>query len=363
MELDRAGRGEYDWSAYDELTRNLEQRGLRPYYILDYSNPLYEDTVVSRNPLNGQEQRDIASPQHPTSIDAFAGWAGDAVLCYKGRHVIWEIWNEPNISFWKPRPDVEQYNQLALATCKAIRQSDPAAIVVAPATSEFPWEFLERFFASGVLTYLDGVSVHPYRAYERSPETAAADYQRLRALIAHSAPAEKKTLPILSGEWGYASHERGVSPQRQAEFLVRQQLSNLLHGVPVSIWYDWKNDGEDPTEREQNFGTVTYDLEPKPAYVALQTLTRQLGGFRIERRLEVGREDDYVLLLVNDAGQRRFACWTAGEPHSVDMELPAPVPSGPGVSVVRGTGQADALPITAGRVHLPLAPLPSYLIP
>src|SRR3990170_1242205 len=35
-------KGEYDWSAYEELTRNLEKRGLHALYILDYSHPLYE---------------------------------------------------------------------------------------------------------------------------------------------------------------------------------------------------------------------------------------------------------------------------------------------------------------------------------
>src|SRR4051812_20043884 len=29
----------YDWTAQDELTANLEKRGLRALYILDYSNP------------------------------------------------------------------------------------------------------------------------------------------------------------------------------------------------------------------------------------------------------------------------------------------------------------------------------------
>src|ERR1700752_4370800 len=44
----------YDWAEYDELTTNLEKRGIRPMYILDYSNPLYEETVVSKDPLSGQ---------------------------------------------------------------------------------------------------------------------------------------------------------------------------------------------------------------------------------------------------------------------------------------------------------------------
>src|SRR3954453_22987597 len=60
-------KGEFNWSAYEELTANLEKSGLRAIYILDYSNSLYEEATVARNPLTGKEQRDTASPQHPES--------------------------------------------------------------------------------------------------------------------------------------------------------------------------------------------------------------------------------------------------------------------------------------------------------
>ncbi|MCI0746106.1 MAG: cellulase family glycosylhydrolase, partial [Verrucomicrobia subdivision 3 bacterium] len=144
-------KGDYDWSAYDELTANLEKRGLRALYILDYSNPLYEEVVVSKNPITGKEQRDVASPQHPESVAAFARWAGAAAARFKGRRIIWEIWNEPNITFWKPRPDVKQYTTLGLATARAIREADPNATIIGPATSEMPITFLEEFFAGGAL--------------------------------------------------------------------------------------------------------------------------------------------------------------------------------------------------------------------
>ena len=301
-------RARYDWSRHDELTANLEKRGLRALYILDYSNRIYEETVVSKNPVTGREQRDVASPQSPESVAAFARWAAAAAKRYQGRRIIWEIWNEPNISFWKPKPKVEQYIALALATCKAIREADPHATIVAPATSEFPWAFLESFFKSGVLEHLDGISVHPYRNYSKSPETAADDYKRLRGLIErHATAPEKKSMPILSGEWGYASHTKGVSPETQAAFLVRQQLCNRLGDVPISTWYDWKNDGADPAEREHNFGTVAFDLSPKPACVALQTLTRELAGCQVVRRLRVGSENDYVLLLKGRSGTQKLA--------------------------------------------------------
>lgn len=314
-------KGEYDWSAYDELTANLEKRGLRPLYILNYSNPLYEEPVLSRDPVTGREQRDTASPQRPESVAAFARWAAAAAERYRGRRVIWEIWNEPNIFFWKPKPDVTQYNTLALATCRAIRAVDPQATLIGPATSEIPLKFLEEHFACGILDYLDGVSVHPYRNYANPPETAAAEYAQLRALIARYAPPQKKDLPILSSEWGYASHTQGVCLATQAAYTARQQLANLWAGVPLSIWYDWKNDGPDPDEREHNFGLVHTDLSPKPAYHALKTLTTELAGYRIERRLDCGRHSDYALHLRRAGQPEKLALWTTAEPHPVMLPV------------------------------------------
>ena len=224
-------KGQYDWSAYDELTANLDKRGIRALYILDYSNPLYEGAAETTNAITHKPQRETMSPQHPESVEAFAKWAAAAAVHYKGRHVIWEIWNEPNIFFWKPKPDVKQYTALALATAKAIRAADPNATIIGPASSEFPWTFLEEFLKSDILQYLDAVSVHPYRGRGKPPETAAKEYKELRALVDRyqSMNTDKRRhIPIISGEWGYSSHAKGVSLETQGDFIVRQQLSNLL---------------------------------------------------------------------------------------------------------------------------------------
>jgi polysaccharide biosynthesis protein PslG len=350
-------KGEYNWADYDELTANLEKRGLRAIYIFDYSNGLYEDSVVSRNPISGAEHRDTASPQKPESVAAFARWAAAASTHFKGRRVIWEIWNEPNISFWKPKPDVKQYITLVQATTKAVRQADPSATIVAPASSEFPWSFLQELLAApGVLEGLDGVSVHPYRG--SAPETATSDYLRLRALIERFAPPAKKAMPILSGEWGYATHSKGLALERQAAYLACQQLNNLLQGVPVSIWYDWKNDGLDPAYNEDNFGTVSNNLAPKPSYVAVQTLTRQLSGYHIARRLGTPSGDDFVLLLVNAAGDQKLAAWTMKEPHPFTLALDL---SAGDVAAVTGQGQPAQVREENGALVVALEIAPQYL--
>jgi hypothetical protein len=229
---------------------------------------------------------------------------------------------------------------------------------VAPATSEVPLEFLDRFFASGVLGQLDAVSVHPYRPYRLSPETAAEDYRKLRRLIERHAPKGKKDLPILSGEWGYATHNKGVSLDTQAAYLVRQQLANLLAGVRLSVWYDWKDDGTDPKEREHNFGVVRHDLKPKPAYQAVRTLTRELSGYRIVRRLDAGSDQDYVLLLADGGHRRKLAAWTQGKPHTVTLAGLTPIGKVSGTTM---TG-ASFIPTVAGKkLVLELTEAPKYV--
>ncbi|MGH7979797.1 MAG: cellulase family glycosylhydrolase [Limisphaerales bacterium] len=337
-------KGRYDWSEYDDLTANLERRGIRPYYILDYSNPIYET--------------DDASPQHPASVAAYAHWAASVAKHFRGRHIVWEIWNEPNgSSFWHPGPNVEQYTTLALAACKAIRRADPRAIIVAPACFGFDWSFLKSFLHSGVLAYLDAVSVHPYRP--APPETVAAEYHRLRELIAHNAPKGKK-IPILSGEWGYTSSPGGVSLQTQADYIARQQLFNLFCGVPVSIWYDWSNDGQDPANNEDNYGTVTFDLKPKPAYIAIQTLTRELSGYRISGRYDTGAATDCALVLTNTDGEIKLAAWTLGKPHSATFVL-SRMFSDKKLSWVNGDNEKGTLKVEEDRFTAELNGAPMYI--
>ena len=354
-------KNHYDWSAYDELTGNLAERGLRAIYILDYSNPLYEQQVETKNPITGKpETGATASPQHPESIAAFARWAAAAAKHFRGRHIVWEIWNEPNIFFWQPKPDVHQYVTLALATFKAIRDAVPDATIIGPASSGFPWEFLETLLQAGALNYLDGVSVHPYREYSQSPETARADFKKLRSLIDRYAPEKRKRkIPILSGEWGYATHTKEVSLETQARFVVRQQLANVLEHVPISIWYDWVNDGPDPAEREHNFGIVNRDLTPKPSYTAIRTMTRELNGYQIVRRYVADNSADFILVLKNSSGEFKLATWTAGSPH--DVSIPLPDKANETFTVTDISGNASSLQSSGGALSLRLTGAPKYL--
>ncbi len=311
-------KGVYDFSAYDQLTEGLAKRGIRALYILDYSNNLYE------------KERSVRTEE---GRRAFAAYAAAAAKRYRGRGILWELWNEPNISFWQPQPSANDYMALARAVFPAIRAADPEAIRIAPATSSIPLDFLEQCFRRGLLDLVEGITVHPYR--QSAPETVEAEYLRLRALIARYRP-DRPDMPVLSGEWGYSTGWAGYDDARQGQFLPRQFLTNLSLGVPVSIWYDWRDDGLDPKEPEHHFGSVFRDYRPKPAYLALQRLVEGLKGLRFVKRLHADPEDR--LLLFSDGQRHVLAAWTLGQAHEV-----TPLPGKP----ISLTGDPQYVPVPA----------------
>jgi len=303
-------KGEYDFSAYDKLLAALEPYHIRPLLILCYTNKFYDNGLA---------------PHTDAGRTAFARWAAAAALHFQGRGVVWETYNEPNyIRFWQPKPDVEDYILLALATGEAIQEADPGATVIGPACSLIDLPFLAACFQAGLLNYWAGVSVHPYR--QRDPETVLRELRALRFLIARYAPPGKK-IPIVTSEWGYSSTWKydHMDEQTQARMLAREWLFESVSGVPLTIWYDWRDHSTDSQDPEAHFGIVRFAYRageqpvfaPKPAYLAAAALTHALAGFRFSRRLPVGSPGDYVLLFTRD-GEARLAAWTTSEtPHTV----------------------------------------------
>ena len=317
-------KGEYDFSGFDALMAALSERGLRPLYFLDYGNLLYED---ERRAVRTEEGR-----------QAFAAFSAAAAGRYAGKGVIWQIWNEPNLSnFWHPEPNIDDYFSLVQLAVESIRDADPAAVITAPG-STIDLGFLEGLFQRGLLDLVDGVSVNPFRA-ANAPETAAPGYGdlwkrtgaldlppdlgRVEALIAKYAPAGK-SIPIVFTGWGYPGDPQvsfGGDSLRtlQGRYLPRAFLVSLWLEVPVMQWFNL-NDPPDP-EGNALYGLISGDGMPKPAYNAARTLMVTLDGFEYDRRIEIGSPYVFVLRFT-DNGQNAYAMWTASAAREVTLPLP-----------------------------------------
>lgn len=350
-------RGRYDFADYDRLMTAIEPSGLRALFILDYGNPLYGD----------------GAPRTEEARNAFARWAVAAAQHFANRGIIWEVYNEPNNAmFWQPS-NAGEYASLAITVGKAFRESVPNERLLGPAVGEMDFPFLDSCFKAGALDGWFAVSVHPY--LRRDPENVAIEYAKLRELIAsYKTPSDSagekpasSTVPIISGEWGYSSVWRGMNEEKQAMMLARQFLTNAANGIPVSIWYDWRDDGLDPKDAEHHFGLVRHEyrngqsqvFEPKPAYFAAKTLLRHFSGFKFEQRLIVGSDDDYVLIFARD-GERRMAAWTTS-PGKKQLKIAA---TGGQYAITNMKGE-DAGRVTndQGVLSIKVSNSPVYLAP
>ena len=164
-----------------------------------------------------------------------------------------------------------------------------------------------------------------------------------------------RQVDIISGEWGYSTckHANGSvmdciegantgpnSYQDQAKFLARQwyvdlrelpcllhkaqcwstlcRLVNALEDIPISIFYDWHNDGINASEGEFNFGTVEHTYNnaslpyvTKPSYIAAGVLQSMFRGRSLVKRHTMATafntSDDNAYALEFEGG--RLALW------------------------------------------------------
>jgi len=340
--------GVYDFSAYDRFFASLDHYHLRTLMILCYGNVHYDQGMA---------------PHTDESRAAFARWAVAAVTHFKGRSALWEIWNEPNGDwFWPPKQNPDDYAKLALTVSKAIKQAAPDELIVGPALSGTQLYFVDYLGREGVLANWAALTIHPY--LHDSPESYGPTYAQARDLLKKYAPPGQR-IDLICGESGYSSTWPGMDETLQAQYLARLYLFDVLSSVPLTIWYDWHEDGTDPNNQEDHYGLVHYDYhagadniyDPKPAYNAALTYSRALTGYRFQQRLKTASDNDYVLAFTKGDTQC-LAAWTASAtPHQVKISAPdgiylATSYDGKKQSEVASTNGILILPLDGGPQYL-----------
>ncbi len=180
---------QWRFERYDTLVASARQFGIRILPILCYNV-------------------DWAFPAHE-HLDKWCDFVRTVVSRYRSDITHWEVWNEPNIGFWKPKPNPEEYARLLKATYQAIKQVAPEAQVVYGGTSGVDLRFIRSTLDAGALEFFDVLAVHPYR-YPRPPEVAGI-YEDLRAAIELTAAAGREK-PLWITEFGWPTH---INPAAQ----------------------------------------------------------------------------------------------------------------------------------------------------
>lgn len=115
---------------------------------------------------------------------------------------------------------------------------------------------------------------------------------------------------MVSSEWGYSARGGRWTEERQADYVLRSYLLNLLARVPLSIIYDWRNDGRAPGDMEANFGLLDYEGRPKPAFAALSALLSELDGLRLLGRVPLHRRGAIALAFGEGDRPLKLVGWS-----------------------------------------------------
>jgi xylan 1,4-beta-xylosidase len=179
---DAAGKPRYDWTILDRIFDTYKERGVRPYVQIGF---MPEALSTRPNPYKhrwtpgGKESISTGWAYPPKDYSRWAElvhqWVKHSVERYGQAEVerwYWEVWNEPNIFYWRGTP--EEYQKTYDFAADAVRRALPTAKVGGPhvagtrtpGATKFLRDFLEHClhgqnFATGKMgSPLDFVAFH-----------------------------------------------------------------------------------------------------------------------------------------------------------------------------------------------------------
>jgi hypothetical protein len=281
-EVQDEGPSSYDWRETDRIVRTITSRGMKVLAVPAYT------------PSWGRPSG--ASDKYGPDPDDYAAFAENtaAHLSKLGVHA-YEVWNEPNIGFWAPKPDPAAYTQLLKAAYPAIKTGDPQSTVLtggtAPASTRdgnySPVDFLKKIYAYGGGDSFDAVGHHPYcwPAYPGDDEAWSAWYQMygtttsLRSVMVANGDGDKK---IWGTEFGAPTNgppDDRVTEQEQAEMITKAYtLWKTYDWAGPLFTYQGRDLGTDASDRQNWFGLLRHDFSKKPSYTAYQSLALGNAG-------------------------------------------------------------------------------------
>jgi xylan 1,4-beta-xylosidase len=211
-----------------------------------------------------------------------------------------EVWNEPNLSFWGGT--AQQYYELYRAAAEAVKSVDASIPVGGPATDGDGLSYLQGFleYVDKNRVPIDFVSSHGYENNSLSGSRGVADvFARTRAAI----PSH---LPYYVTETG-ATYLPNVSDQSDTSYAAAFWVKTVAecHGITdvLSLWcFSDIFEEEQQASRMFNggYGALTMYGTPKPVYRAFELL-HGLG----DRRMPVTEANVPATLGMLAAGSAR----------------------------------------------------------
>ena len=160
----------------------------------------------------------------------------------------WEMWNEPQNSFYWSGTTA-QLVRMTRDAWLILKAVDPDATVVSPGTGLVydASHWTSDYLANGALPYLDVIAFHGYvegKCPDTEPDTSVlgSEIANFRAMLA-SHGASDKPLWDTESSWGNTSDTCFTDADSQAAFVAQSYLLHWSNQIDRYYWYQWDNPG------------------------------------------------------------------------------------------------------------------------
>jgi beta-xylosidase len=202
---------------------------------------------------------------------------------------VWQVWNEPNlIGFWAPQPDPVAYGKLFLPTYQALRAvapDKPVALAGMAYFSEIDKRgglMIQELGKLGAFNLQPIVAYHPYTASAEGSEGDPRDFVK-RVVPAHQWLRAAGVKQVWATEWGWSSYagpkeeQPIVGEDGQADQTLRRLALMAALDYDRVFLFTLSDLDARATQRDQHYGLLRLDGEPKPVYHALQRFLQICG--------------------------------------------------------------------------------------
>jgi hypothetical protein len=262
--------GKFNFTGYDQLVQLARERDINVIATITYT------AAWNNGGHGGGEAGHKYEPEGPEGRRSWSVYAANIAghFAPMGVHT-YEIWNEPNIGFWAPKPNTQTYTELLCETYIRIHRRDPQATVLTGGTSPAgtgsstisPQDFLKGIYSAGGKSCFDGVSMHPYvdgstpgpTGLGNAWELMGEHKTTLREIMEANGDGAKKIYATESG----CNRSRSTDAQCSEKLKKAFALWKTYPWAGVYCWFTYW----DPN----SYGLVDGAWKPRPEWYAYQT--------------------------------------------------------------------------------------------
>lgn len=337
--------GTWNWEPADRLVVNARENGIEITGVFCFFAPWASaDGGTRRGPIKDMQY--------------WRDYVRASASRYRNDIRYWEVWNEFNGSFYQGINKPQEYADLTVAAYEEAKKVDPTT-QIGMSVANFDVGFLDAAIKAGAADHFDFLCVHPYENAGSLMSGGESGYLSLASSLRRMLKAnhQREDISLWITEVGYQAPVApdAVGDAAQAEDLAKVYVLSVVQGFERVCWFEARGPAYG---HGTDHGLIRQDWTLRPAYTALQALTRQLGekpayvGW-----LEIG-DKGYGFVFEN-AGKPVLVAWMPPE-GSVNLKFDG------AVRLVDLTGQATELaagssyPLT--RMPVLVSNVPSALV-